>query len=165
MIKHNEGFTLVELMVSIAISTIVTAGVLSVLLFGMRINAKTANNVKQQNATNMLTQIVQQVAEEPNIAVQDNTIVLLQVDEEGKIIFSEGKPVIDRVFVKCDDNNILLNDTVFMEDVSKIVVSMNDKKLLTMKIWITGNTTETPDHTTSAYCRLYTPTLAEGGTN
>jgi len=163
--KRNDGFTLVELMVSIAISTIVTAGVLSILLFGMRINAKTANNVKQQNAANMLTQIVQTVAEEPNVAVQDNTIVLLQIDEEGKIELNEGKPVISRVFVKCDGENILLNDTIFMEDVSKIEVSMNDKKLLTMRIWIVGNESNTPDYTTSAYCRLNsTPIPDEGGT-
>jgi len=93
--------------------------------------------------------------------------IIKEVEElsEGKIELNEGKPVISRVFVKCDGENILLNDTIFMEDVSKIEVSMNDKKLLTMRIWIVGNESNTPDYTTSAYCRLNsTPIPDEGGT-
>ena len=166
MTKRNDGFTLVELIVSIAISTIITAGVLSILLFGMRINAKTADNVKQQNATNMITQIVQTVAEEPNVAIHNNTIVLLKLDENGEIyINSNGNFEIYRVLVKCDGKNILLNNTVFMENVSNIVVSMNDNNLLTMQIWMFENDINNPpDYTTSAYCRLYTPsTPIEGG--
>ena len=142
MMKRNDGFTLVELMVSIAVSTIVTAGVLSILLFGMRINAKTADNVKQQNAVNMLTQIVQTVAEEPNIAIQGNGIVLLKVDAEEKI-------VIKQVFLEQNGTNILLNGTIFMENVSNFTPKWNGK-LLTIEI----KTTDGNSYNSSAYYRF-----------
>ncbi len=150
MMKRNDGFTLIELIISISIGTIITAAALSILLFGMRINLKTTASVQQVNATNMMMQLLQKVAEEPNIAVKDNQILLVQFDDNGNVSDSQ-------VFVKCDGKNILLNNTVFMEDVCKIAVTMNDKNLLTMQIWIVGNTSESPDYTTSVYYRM-TPT-------
>ncbi len=157
MMKRNDGFTLVELIVSIAISTVITGSVLSILLFGMRINAKTADNVKQQNAVNMLSQVVQVVAEEPNIAVHDNQIVFLSVDDEGNIVTdSEGNAVIAQVFVRWVGEDILLNDSVFMEDVTSFTAAM-DKSLLTIEL-----TTNEKEYSASVYCRMI-PTPDQGG--
>ena len=150
MMKRNEGFTLIELIVSIAVSTIVTAGVLSVLLFGMRINAKTANNVKQQNAVNMLSQIVQTVSEESNIVV----------DKENKTI--KNSAGFELVY---SSDTIKLNGTVFMEDVISFEPEMDESnKLLTLTVKIGETREKSTEYVTKAYCRLYQPLESEGGT-
>jgi prepilin-type N-terminal cleavage/methylation domain-containing protein len=151
MMKRNEGFTLVELIVSIAVSTIVTAGVLSIPLFGMRINAKTAGNVKQQNAMNMLTQIVQSVAEENNITV----------DEENNIIQStEGFQL------ELKSGDIYLNNTVFMEGVLSFEPVMDDEnKLLTLTVQVGESPEKAATYITKVYCRLYIPPTPDEGGN
>ena len=127
MMKRNDGFTLLELIVSIAVGTIVTAAALSVLLFGMRINNKTTDSVKQLNATNMLTQLVQTVAEEPNVGILENKIVLLDIEKNAKN--GTETITIKQVLVEKNDSNILLNGTVFMEGVSDFTANWNDKLL------------------------------------
>lgn len=151
MMKRNEGFTLIELILAISIGTIITAAVLSVLLFGMRINLKTTASVQQVNATNMLTQIVQSVAEESNIAVRDNQIVFLEIDNNGIIVTdSEGNAVIRNVFVSWNGKEILLNNSVFMEDVDHFTAVLSeDNQLLTVTLKTNGK-----EYTASAYCRL-----------
>ena len=167
MMKRNDGFTLVELIVSIAISTIVTAGVLSILLFGMRINAKTANNVKQQNVTNMLTTIVQDIAEESGIEIiTTETGVIAQ----GK----DGAPKIE--FIK-EEKAVYLNNTKFMDEVKNFTLNYDETSLLlslTIELDDNGNE-EGTKYTIKNYCRLNanppptptptpTPTPDEGGT-
>ena len=150
MMKRNDGFTLVELMVSIAISTVITAGVLSILLFGMRINIKTTDNVKQQNAMNMLSQIVQKVAEESNIII----------DEEGKTITNA-----DGFKLEFVDKKIKMNGTVFMEDVLSFEAKIDPaNNLLTVTIQVGESSEKSTEYTTKAYCRLYSPPANEGDT-
>ena len=152
MMKRNEGFTLLELIVSIAAGTIVTAAALTILLFGMRINAKTANSIKQLNATNMLTQVLQTVAEEPNIAVEDGTKILTHT------LDNEGKSVGSHVFVEYIGNAIYLNGALCMEDVTAFTAVM-ENTLLTITI-----ETEDNEYTSTVHCRMvYTPTPDQGG--
>lgn len=166
MMKRNDGFTLVELIVSISISTIVTAGVLSILLFGMRINAKTASNVKQQNVTNMLTTIVQNMAEESGIEIEDSeNIVTVQS--------KDGAPKIE--FIKAD-KAVYLNNTKFMDEVRDFTADYDETRLLlSLTIELDDNDgAEGTKHTIKSYCRLNatppptptpTPTPDEGGGN
>ncbi len=65
--KHNAGFTLVELVVAMAIAVIVTAAASSVLLMGMRINRQTANTASQQMTVRALLNVVEKAATDGNI--------------------------------------------------------------------------------------------------
>ena len=152
MMKRNEGFTLVELMVSIAIATLVITAATSTLLLGLRINAQTTKNIEQQNTTDLLMQVLQNVAEEENVAVdEDNQILLLFYDADGNVVDS-------RVFLKHEGTSILLNDSEFMKEVTDFeAVLSEDRSLLT--ITIEANEKE---YTSSAYCRL-NPTPDQGG--
>lgn len=144
MMKRNEGFTLIELILAISIGTIITAAVLSVLLFGMRINLKTTASVQQVNATNMLTQMVQSITEEQSVNVSNEYTI------EGangfKLTFENG--------------SILLNNTVFMEDIEDFTAKLSDDhRQLTVTIKAGGK-----NYTATTYCRLNpTPIPDEGG--
>ena len=54
MLKRNEGFTLVELLVTIVVGTLITAAATTLLLTGMRINNRSNELAVQQNTTRML---------------------------------------------------------------------------------------------------------------
>lgn len=145
MMKRNDGFTLIELILAIAIGVLITAAAVSVLLFGMRINLKTTASVQQVNATNMLTQIVQSVAEEQSVTVS--------VDKQT-IESASG------FTLTFEDKKILLNGSVFMEDVGSFTADLSaDHRLLTVTITADGK-----EYTATTYCRLNTtPTPDEGG--
>ena len=135
MMKRNEGFTLIELILSISIGTLITGAVLSVLLFGMRVNLKTTANVQQVNATNMLTQIVQSVAEEQEITVSYDHRTI--ENAQGFKLSFNG-------------TSILLNGSVFMEDVSDFKAELSDdKKLLTITLKVNDK-----EYIAKTYCRL-----------
>ena len=134
--KRNDGFTLIELVISIAIGSLITAAALSTLLFGLRINAQTANNAKQQNATNMLVQILQNVAESKELDVSEDALSILS-DENTIVVF--------------DGERILLNGSEFMTDVDNFKATMSDdNRLLTIEL-------NNGKYVASVYCRLNIP--------
>lgn len=67
MKKQNAGFTLIELVVAIAMATIVTAAATSVLLMGLRINRQTGDTASQQITVRSLLNIVEKAAADGNI--------------------------------------------------------------------------------------------------
>ena len=154
MMKRNEGFTLVELVITIAVATLIIAAATSTLLLGLRINTVTTSNVKQQNATNMLTQIVQKISE--------GTEVKVIVSNENENIIIQGKDGSPKVEYKAASDEIYLNGTLFMEDVTAFSAALtDDQQLLTVTL-----TTDGTSYTASTYCRLNptpTPTPDAGG--
>lgn len=140
MMKRNDGFTLVELILSISVGTIITAAAVSVLLFGTRINHKTTVSVQQVNATNMLTQIVETAAEgtEMDVILSDNDVTL-----KGK----SGTPKIEYIHSR---GEILLNDSVFMEDVTEFTATLSENhRQLTITLITDGK-----EYSATTYCRL-----------
>ena len=134
--QNNGGFTLVELVISIAIGTLITGAALSSLLMGMRINGQTTNNIKQQNTTNMLVQVLQNIAEESDIIVSDDSTRISNPDNTISVAFI--------------DHAVYLNNKVFMEDVTAFSAEMSeDNQLLTVSL-----TTNGKDYTATTYCRL-----------
>lgn len=145
MIRKTEGFTLLELIISIAVGTMITIAATTTLLLGLRINAGSTENVKQQNTTSMLVQVLENIAEEQNIVVSgDHRSIAKEITaEETKtfVIFDESTKTLN------------LNGNVFMEDVDSFEAKFDDtNKLLTIRI----ETNNTP-YTASIYCRLNPP--------
>ena len=112
MMKRNDGFTLIELMVSVAIGTLITLAATTTLLLGLRINAQTTDNIKRQNTTDMLVQVLQDVAEEPDI----------WVDMENTGIYGKD----GTAYVTFENNTIFLRDTIFMEEVDSFKAVLTD---------------------------------------
>ncbi len=65
--RKNEGFTLVELMVTILVGTLVTAAAATTILFGLRLNNQSTHIQTQQNTTRILLTILEDMASEGTI--------------------------------------------------------------------------------------------------
>lgn len=65
--KHNDGFTLIELVVAMAVAVIVTAAATSVLLFGLRVNRQSADTASRQMTVRALLNVVEKAAADGNI--------------------------------------------------------------------------------------------------
>lgn len=116
--KHNAGFTLIELVVAMAIAVIVTAAATSVLLMGLQINRQTGDTASQQITVRSLLNVMEDVAADGNIkevlsdipaqngeakeygswALIDTTDNLIfHYDAETQTIFTNGTPVLESV--------------------------------------------------------------------
>ena len=65
--KKNGGFTLVELIVAIAVATIVTAAATTVLMLALRVNRQTGDTASQLITVRSLLSTMEKVASEGNI--------------------------------------------------------------------------------------------------
>ena len=71
--KRNEGFTLVELLVSFTVGAIVALAATSVLLLGLRFNAISGGTAQRQNTTRILLTVFENLATEQQIHSVDYT--------------------------------------------------------------------------------------------
>ncbi len=87
--KRNAGFTLIELVVAIAIATIVTAAATSVLLMGLRINHRTGDTASRQMTVSTLLNTVERIIAEGSISdIEMNTDHWRIKDKEEKVLLS-----------------------------------------------------------------------------
>lgn len=61
-IRNNDGFTLVELLVTIVVASIVAAAAGTVLLMGIRLNANSTNTAQRQNTTRVFLSVMEDLA-------------------------------------------------------------------------------------------------------
>ena len=149
MLRKNDGFTLVELIITIAIGSLITLAATTTLLLGLRINAKNTETIIRQNTTNMLVQVLDRVC---NIDVPENAdapnYITVTADSTNETIISISCNDSELTF---KDNQISLNGVVFMEDVASFNIKNTEEgsKLLTVQLTTTdGNT-----YPASVYCR------------
>jgi len=65
--RKNDGFTLVELMVSILVGTLITGAAVTVLLLGLRIHKSSTDTASRQNTTRIVLTVLENLAEEGKI--------------------------------------------------------------------------------------------------
>ena len=148
MLRKNEGFTLVELIITIAIGSLITLAATTTLLLGLRINAQNTDTIIRQNTTNMLVQVLDRVA---NVDAQEssegNVIQITTVENTSQISVIQNSST----SIKFENNSIFLNGVVFMEDVASFNIIQNEAntKLLTVQL----TTTDGNSYEASVYCR------------
>lgn len=147
--KRNEGFTLVELLVSFTVGAIVALAATSVLLLGLRFNAISGGTAQRQNTTRILLTVFENLATEGDIGSVDYNYdswkingtetnqVLLHYDSQTQAIYSGEKSNTD------DASNTILLDGVIA---SHVVLS--DSGLLSFYV-----ETEDGSYSSSVYCR------------
>lgn len=141
--KRNEGFTLVELLVTIVIASVVTMAATTVLLLGIRLNNSSSATAQRQNTVRIFLSVVEKMATEGTLGeiTTDSGSWKIKApgepEESGRTLFSYNG----------ETGTISSGDTPLMEDVvaSYIVV---EGDLLTV-----GVETEDGSYTTSVYCR------------
>ena len=107
--KQNSGFTLVELIVAIAVAAIVTAAATTVLVLALRVNRQTGDTASQLITVRSLLSTMEKVASEGNIKtvqadfnswelIDSDEKVVFSYDSEGQTISSHGTVVLTGVY-------------------------------------------------------------------
>ena len=141
-LRKNDGLTLVELMVSIAIGTMIFAAATTVLLLGFRIHAKTTDSIEQQYTARMVVTMLEEMASDGDMGKikrdLDGSWWVYDDQQHEVIFYSAGNQAI---YVGSQPEPVLKN----------IVASyliLDEKKVLTISL-------EDPDRTysSSIFCR------------
>lgn len=161
--RKNDGLTLVELLVTIAIGSIVTLAATTVLLLGLRINRQSTETVQHQTTARILLSTLEDIASEGSIKKLNTGPDSWQVCSESK---EENGVTVDTVLVAYDSAECKIytggtaitsatdetvynkNGTTIMEGIIASHASL-DGQLLTFAI-----ETEEGSYTSAAYCRM-----------
>lgn len=155
--RNHDGFTLVELMVTIAIGSLVTLAATTVLLLGLRMTRQSQDTIIQQNTTRIFLTMLENLATEGTItginAEADSWEVL--TGEVTKDAEQNDKLVGDTIILSYDSEKqtIFTGDaargTPLIEDVIASFVSFDDEAgLITFSL-----ETEEGTYNSSIYCR------------
>lgn len=151
--KQNAGLTLIELVVAIAMATVVTAAATSVLLMGLRINRQTGDTASQQITVRALLTKVENILSEGNIksyeadaeswriiSTSDSVLLSYRYDPEqqsGVIYVGD-----------CGDDDTEATGTPILTGLLSSFVQQ-DNDLFTVSV-----ETKTGMYSTSVYCRV-----------
>lgn len=154
MRKNNQGVTLVELLVGIAIGSLVTIAATTVILLGLRLNRQSMDTAGKQNTARVLLSSLESLATDGTISgfsvAQDGwqiygkegtAGVLYSYDAEKQTVFTGGTTL-------TDDQVIDNNGTPVMENVIDSHLEFNNG-LLTISL-----ETEDGEMVSSVYCRI-----------
>lgn len=150
MMKRNDGFTLVEMLVSIIAGTLATAAVATLLLLGIRMNAKTSEIGTRDNQVVIGLTVLSDIAKENNIIV-DGTDVANAGNENPWSVKDQDENIL--FGYQPDKDAICVNDMPLIENVKSASIDGPSEKGL-LKIVLTVDDEEYP---LSVYCRMYTP--------
>lgn len=149
-LRKNDGFTLVELMVTILVSTMVTAVAATTILYGLYINKQSAYIQSQQSATRMLITILEDMASQGSVGEVVSDFGAWEL-REAPTKDAENKKVLGKRLCYYQDGAICADDgTVIMDGILMSNAMLNEKRtLLTVDV-------ETSDgiFTTSIRCRM-----------
>lgn len=185
--KRNQGYTLVELLVSIAVGSLVTLAATTVLLLGLRIHNRSTATVIRQNTARVVLTMLENLAAEGDITsieVAKNgeadapkswrirnaeNVILASFDADKAAIYAGSS------YLNPDGNGEPVAAAPILENVSDSTIRLAENGVLTVSV-----TTEGDTYTTSVYCRTMakqkqsepdvkdtlppqnTPTLSEG---
>lgn len=167
--KYNAGFTLIELVVAMAIAVVVTAAASSVLLMGLRINRQTGDTASQQMTVRTLLSVVEKAAADGSIQdvitdYESWQLVDAAIDEDEekpsyRVIFGFDSET-QRIYIgKVVETGVVTNEgTTVLEGVyaSNVII---EGKLLSVSV-----ETKEGIFASSVYCRT-TKLDDESGSN
>ena len=144
MKNSNGGFTLVELLATIAATSIVTLAAMSFLLVCFRLCASARATAGEQETSRIVLTLMEDLASEGSITKIEN----------GKILGTNDKNIL--TYDK-DEHKLSAGNSVIMEGVEDFSAALdkNNKNLLT----ITLKTENGKEYTTSVYCRTQNITV------
>ena len=129
--RKNDGLTLVELMVSIAIGTMIFAAATTVLLLGFRIHGKTTDSIEQQYTARMVVTMLEDMAADGDMGKikreldgswwvfdqsQQNVVISYSAENQAIYAGSQPEPVLKNIvasYLILDEKNVL---TISLED-------------------------------------------------
>ena len=144
--RGQEGFTLMELMVTILCGTIVTAAAVTILLLGLRANARNTAAGRQQNQIRIVFTMLEELAAE-------GTVDKLETDENGWTLTGSEAEISYRKDDDAETGTIESRGSVLMDNIKESNCAFKDS-LLTVSVTMADDT----QYSTTIYCRLaFTP--------
>lgn len=145
--RDQDGFTLVELMVTVLVGSLITLAATTVLLLGLRVNFQSSGTYERQNTTRILLSTLEDLATEGAIkkviSGPDSWKVL---DGENNVIFSYSSGT--GATVETATGTIYTGTNPLLEDVIASFISLDEQGLLTISV-----ETEDGSYISSIYCR------------
>lgn len=150
--KQNAGFTLVELIVAMAIATLVTAAATSVLFMGLRINRQTGDTASQQITVRSLLDVMENIASSGNIKEVVSNIPAGEGEpEEYGSWMLIGKD--DRIVFRYDARE----QTIYTNDVPVLGGVYASNAIMEGQLLSISVETKEGIYTSSIYCRTAEP--------
>jgi len=147
--KRNAGFTLVELIVGIAVASIVTAAATTLLLMGLRMNKASSDTATRQNTARIVLTVLEDLAAEKGIVVSGS----VNPEENNPKSWAVKNKINSEVLFSynVDSKAIYLNDSVtpIMTEVDEAFAYVKEKDFLELTIKLKEET-----YKVSVYCRL-----------
>lgn len=136
---RNGGFTLVELIVTMAIGTIITLACTTVLLLGLRIYHQSTETATRQNEIRVGLTVMENILAEGTVTAVESTT------EGWKVVMTERTLLYNK-----DKGTIGTDaDATILENIKESTVTQSGK-LLTVTVKIS----EEQNYTISVYCRM-----------
>jgi len=171
-LRNCDGFTLMELLVTIVAGSLVTLAATTVLLLGLRMNRHSMDTVKQQNTTRIVLSLLEDMASESSIkkvitgtdswyvcstakpedeAKTVGDSVLVAFDSEKRAIYTGGivKTQIEANGEIQSKSYSYTGGTPILKGVNASFAELTKDKLLTFSI-----ETEEGSYSSSTYCRM-----------
>ena len=142
--RKNDGFTLVELMVTFAVGMVVTLAATTVLLLGLRFNAISSGGAQRQNTTRILMTVMENLASEGTIKGVNSAPGVWQVLGEGDNILLSYEDATRTIYTGGKTTKSPL-----LEDVILSHISLYENGIMTVYV-----ETEDGSYTSSIYCRM-----------
>ena len=145
MFQKNQGVTLVELLVGIAIGSLVTMAATTLILMGLRLNRQSMDVSSRQNTARVLLNSLEDLASEGSISAY----VIDDANGNWWVYGEEGEPEAIYSYNK-DANTIYNRGSVFMKDIlaSKLEYE-KENGLLTIAV-----ETEEGTFKSTTFCRM-----------
>lgn len=142
-LRKNGGFTLVELVISIAVASLVTMAATTVLMLALRVNRQTSDTATQQYTVRSLLTAMEKAAMEGSIkSVKTDHLNYWELcNDEGSAIFRYS----------AFDKEIKVNGTVVLEDIQASNATMEGNLLNIVLV------TQEGSFDASIYCRGWIP--------
>lgn len=145
MIKKNEGFTLIELVVAMAASVTVMAAAFTVLMFGTRVEAQTTDIISDRQSVTL------QMANLDSL-VQNSEISKVEILADDWTLYSTGKDDEDVELMSYDaDTQVLSCASGFEMSDIRATLELNDNQTL---LTLTVKTENGLEYSVSARCHM-----------
>lgn len=141
MRKHQEGFTLLELVVVMFCTTIVIGAAMTVLLSGLRVEKKTQEGLSSQQTAHTILTLVERLTSDGKVSavetVGDTDWMLLDEGNSPLLAYNNGSGTLTAT-----------GGTVLMEGVTSAGAELSEDNLLTVSLETEGET-----YTVKSFCR------------
>lgn len=145
MIKKNEGFTLIELVVAMAASVTVMAAAFTVLMFGTRVEAQTTDIISDRQSVTL------QMANLDSL-VQNSEISKVEILADDWTLYSKGEDDKDVEVMSYDaDTQLLKCASGFEMSDIRATIELNDSNTL---LKLTVKTNDGLEYSVSARCHM-----------